>query len=286
MGARFTSAWSRLGITVTAAAIGVLVGTQIAGAHVTVVPNQSPAGAYELYSVRVPTEKAIPTVKVRLDFPAGVDVSRFAPAPGWTRAVDKDATGRIVAVTWSGGSIASDEIGLFAFQGRNGTGGALSFKATQTYSDGSVVEWANAPTEPNPAPVVTLTKPAMSAADLSDATAVGQVVAAITYLDAVGFHGIDTAIAGGEIPSGTLGKVQNALAVTTAVRWPSALHDDSAALVDHLRDLVKDLGEGKASVAADPAKAVHDAEHSLSRKAWAWLRDMGGDDHGSDAHAH
>ena len=287
MRANFTGTWSRLGITGAAAAIGVLIGAQVAGAHVTVVPNQSPINAYELYTVRVPTEKPIPTVKVRLDFPSGVDVSRFAPAPGWTRTVEKDVAGHIAAVTWAGGSIASDEIGIFAFQARNGAdAGNVSVKATQTYADGSVVEWAN-PAEPNPAPVVTLTKPMMNPTDLHDAAMVGQVVAAIAYLDGVGFHGIDTAISGGEIPAGTLGKVQNAAAITAAVKWPSALHEDGDALADALRDLSKAVEGANASAAAEPAKAVHDIEHGLSRKAYAWLREMGGDAPAPDGgHAH
>ena len=66
MRASFTGTWSRIGITTAAAGIGVLIGAQVAGAHVTVVPNQSPINAYELYTVRVPTEKPIPTVKIQI----------------------------------------------------------------------------------------------------------------------------------------------------------------------------------------------------------------------------
>ncbi len=277
---------AKLAITTVAATVGMLIGVQISNAHVTVVPNQSPANAYELYTVRVPTEKPIPTIKVKLAFPEGVDVSRFAPAPGWKRDVEKDATGRITSVTWSGGSIASDELGVFMFQGKNGKGGSLTFKADQTYLDGSVVEWANAPADANPASVVILTDVPMAAAELTDAAAIGQVVAAILSLDAAGFHGLDTAIAGGEIPAGSIGKVNQATAITAAVKWPAELREDAHALAGNLKALSAAIAAGSASAAADPAKAVHDGAHDLSKKVYAWLGEMGGD-HGVDApHSH
>ncbi|MBU6289555.1 MAG: YcnI family protein [Chloroflexi bacterium] len=280
---RFMGTWSRLGITGAAALIGVLMGAQVAGAHVTVVPNQSLINAYELYTVRVPSEKPIPTVKVRLDFPTGMLVSRFASTPGWTRTVERDASGQVTAVTWAGGSIASDEIGIFAFQARNGgEPGRVLVRASQTYSDGSVVEWAN-PSEPNPAPVVTLAAPLTAQTDVTHASMVGQVIAAVAYLDGVGFHGVDTAIAGGDIPVGTLGKVQNAAIVAAAIKWPPALHDDGHALAERLRDLAAAVQAADASAAAEPAKSVHDIEHRLSRKAYAWLREMGGDATSSDS---
>lgn len=277
--------WARSGIAVAVTALGVAVGVRVAGAHVSIMPNQSPANAYELYTVRVPTEKAVPTVKVRLDFPEGMDVSRFASAPGWTREVGRDGGGRITSVTWTGGSIASDEIGIFQFQARNGASpGKLAVRATQTYEDGSEVEWAN-PAEPNPAPTVTLTGPLLGAADLTRAASVGQVVAAIAYLDGIGFHGIDTAIAGGEIPAGTLGKVQKSIAVTAAAAWPTALQPGARELVDHLRALAAAVEAGDVSAAVDPAAAAHDVEHDLSSKAYAWLREAGGGTAGASAGA-
>lgn len=114
---------AKLAITTVAVPVGILIGVQKSSAHVTVVPNQSLANAYELYTVRVPTEKPTPTVTVKVTFPEDVTVSRFAPAPGWKRDVEKDAAGRIASVTWSGESIALDELGVFMFQGKNGKGG-------------------------------------------------------------------------------------------------------------------------------------------------------------------
>jgi uncharacterized protein YcnI len=39
---------AKVAITTVAATVGMLIGVQISSAHVTVVPNQSPANAYEL----------------------------------------------------------------------------------------------------------------------------------------------------------------------------------------------------------------------------------------------
>ena len=65
---------------------GLVLGIGVSQAHVTVWPRESTAGGSELYSVRVPTEKPVNTVRVKLEFPDNVVVSRFVPSPGWQRA--------------------------------------------------------------------------------------------------------------------------------------------------------------------------------------------------------
>ena len=80
-------------------------------------------------------------MQVKVEFPADVVVSRFVSAPCWQREVTKDASGKITTVTWSGGQIAPDELGLFQFQACNPASGQVAFKADQTYADKSVVEW-------------------------------------------------------------------------------------------------------------------------------------------------
>ena len=128
----------------------------------------------------------------------------------------------------------------------------------------------------------TLTDVPMAAAELTEAAAIGQVVGAISFLDGAGFHGLDTAISGGEIPSGSIGKVKQAAAITAAVKWPAELLEVDRALAGNLKVLSAAIAAGNASAAADPAKAVHDGVHVLSRKVHAWLGEMGGD-HGADA---
>ena len=139
-------------------AIATLVPTAcVASAHVSVLPAEAPAGSNQSYTVRVPSEKETPTIKVRVEFPPEVVVSRFMPKPGWTRDVEKDTAGKIVAATWSGGKVASDEYEEFGFIARNPKEtGKISFKSFQTYGDGEIVAWANAEGQERPASVTTI----------------------------------------------------------------------------------------------------------------------------------
>ena len=111
-------------------------------AHVTVQPRQSAAGTSEKYTMRVPTERATPTVRVEIEFPAEVTVLRFEPKPGWTIEEKKDAAGKIVAAILSGGSIGPRESSQFVFEARNPSQAAkLSWKVVQIYEDGTRSEW-------------------------------------------------------------------------------------------------------------------------------------------------
>jgi uncharacterized protein YcnI len=147
----------------------------IASAHVTVQPNQTTQGAYEVFTVRVPTEKDTPTVKVEVKIPAEVAVSRFEPKPGWTYALTKDASGKITSVVWTAtdAGLTSTEFGDFKMQGKvDDSAQQLTWKAYQTYKDGSVVEWTGAPDAKTPASITTVNaKPAGAATDSHGATA-------------------------------------------------------------------------------------------------------------------
>jgi uncharacterized protein YcnI len=129
----------------------------VASAHVTVWPKQSKANAYERYTIRVPTEKDIPTVKLRVELPAGATFSSVLPVPGWKFETEKDAFGKVVALVWSGGEIKKGEFMEFGISVKNAKDpGDTVWKAYQTYSDGSVVEWTGAPDSKTPAPMVKL----------------------------------------------------------------------------------------------------------------------------------
>ncbi|TVX98208.1 YcnI family protein [Paenibacillus cremeus] len=128
----------------------------VASAHVTVQPPQTTQGTYEVFNVRVPTEKDIPTVKVEVKIPAEVTISRFEPKPDWKYDLTKDASGKITSVTWTatGNGLSSTEFGNFLMNGKvadNAT--QISWKAYQTYKDGSVVEWVGAEGSDKPASV-------------------------------------------------------------------------------------------------------------------------------------
>jgi uncharacterized protein YcnI len=142
----------------------------IASAHVTVYPKESTQGSYEKFTVRVPSEKEIPTVKVEVKFPTdAVSVSRFEPKPGWSYAIAKDASGKVTGVTWTttDEGLSATEFGDFSMQGKVADQAAqIVWKAYQTYKDGSVVEWIGAEGSDKPASVTTVkAKQAGSAAD-------------------------------------------------------------------------------------------------------------------------
>jgi uncharacterized protein YcnI len=141
------------------AVIGVLLAMttapDVAHAHVSVTPSQVTPESNQTFTVRVPTEKDEPTVKVRVEFPASLTVSRFQPKPGWTRQVERDNQQRISAVTWSGGQIGAGEYEDFALIARTPREvGQLAFKAYQTYQSGETVEWINPEGRDQPAAFV------------------------------------------------------------------------------------------------------------------------------------
>src|SRR5258705_5751794 len=92
---------SYLATVLMLAAAGVLV-----SAHVTVQPREIVSKKGGVFVVSVPTERPVPTVKIRLEFPTGMQVSRLRAKPGWSAAVERDTSKAITAVTWSGGKIA------------------------------------------------------------------------------------------------------------------------------------------------------------------------------------
>lgn len=136
-----------------------------ASAHVGVLPREAAPNTNQTFTVRVPNEQDAPTVEVRIEFPANLTVSRFQPKPGWQREAEQDSSGRIIAVTWSGGLINAGEYDDFTFIARTpAEAGPLSFKAYQTYQGGEVVEWINGEGQDRPAPVVTVQAAAASGA--------------------------------------------------------------------------------------------------------------------------
>lgn len=143
-------------LTLTIAMIGAI--TLFAGgasAHVTVQPQETSQGSYEVFTVRVPSEKEdAQTTKVEVKFPEEVNITRFEAKPGWTYEVQKDDTGKITSAAWTteGEGLTGSEFVQFNIQGKVGDEATeLVWKAYQTYSDGSTVEWIGAPDADKPA---------------------------------------------------------------------------------------------------------------------------------------
>jgi uncharacterized protein YcnI len=149
-------------------------------AHVEIDPVSVPKGSTSKFSFQVPNEQDnASTVSLIVEFPADHPVPSVSvlEKPGWTFTTTKtplpkpvqtengQVTEAVSTITWTGGQIAPGAFDLFTVLAgplpKNVN--QLEFKATQTYSDGNVVQWIE-PTvkggaEPeHPAPVLKLTK--------------------------------------------------------------------------------------------------------------------------------
>ncbi|WP_410771091.1 YcnI family protein [Fontibacillus sp. BL9] len=129
----------------SAVAAGLLLFSGLASAHVTVKPDVSAPGAWETYTIKIPVEKDIPTVKVSLKIPEGLDFKQYRPVPDWKVELTKNESGKVTVVTWSAEDegIGPGEFQQFDFVGKNPAADAsLAWDAFQYYSDGSIVEWS------------------------------------------------------------------------------------------------------------------------------------------------
>lgn len=130
-------------------------------AHVTVSPDKAEQGAYEIFTVQVPTEGEQPTTKVMVKIPDGVDISRVAPMFNWSYEMEKGDNGKITSITWvvNGDGLLSGEFTQFNMQGKVGKDStSLEWKAYQTYADGEVVEWVGAEGSDKPASITNVVK--------------------------------------------------------------------------------------------------------------------------------
>lgn len=138
-----------------ATALILLFSAQSVLAHVTISPRESKVGASETYTIRVPTERGSPTVRIEIEFPMGVTISDLETTPGWEVETTVNADGKIEGAVWSGGSIAQGESGEFNFTAQNPAAEeSLVWKVVQIHSDGSRAEWVGESGSRNPAPVV------------------------------------------------------------------------------------------------------------------------------------
>jgi uncharacterized protein YcnI len=140
------------------AALAPLVVAAAAAAHAEVSPPVALAKEGQLFTLAVPTEKdGATTTTVELTPPAGFAIDSFVAAPGWKRTVEQTGSGEeatITKVTWSGGAVPTGEDASFAFIADATSSGHYTFGVRQTYSDGTVVNWAGPESSDTPAPVV------------------------------------------------------------------------------------------------------------------------------------
>lgn len=127
------------------AGVAVLLAAGALWAHAVVAPAVSSTRAYETYTLRVPNEKDVATVRVEIEFPPEVFVVSFAEVPDWTLDVERDATGRAIGAVWTG-DLAPRRFAELSFVGVNPAEPTLLvWRVDQTYRgpDGEeVVRWA------------------------------------------------------------------------------------------------------------------------------------------------
>ncbi|MCJ1708859.1 YcnI family protein [Microbacterium sp. VKM Ac-2923] len=153
-------------VGLTAGAALAIAAPLAASAHVTVNPDTATPGSYATVNFRVPTEsEAASTVKLEVSLPTDTPLSAVLvqPVPGWTATVEKgalpapvevegntisDAALKIVWQADPGVGIGQDQFQIFsAVLGPVPDTGSIVLPATQTYSDGEVVDWAATPDE-------------------------------------------------------------------------------------------------------------------------------------------
>ncbi len=154
-----------------------LAAPAVAQAHITLQPEEVPAGGFTRLDVRVPNERDnASTEKVALQFPDGFTTVSTEPVPGWRVKVTKsklaqpevneegeEITDRVDTITWTGdgtqGRIRPGEFQDFGLSVAvpDEPNTALTFKALQTYSNGEIVRWIGPPDAEEPAPRVRLT---------------------------------------------------------------------------------------------------------------------------------
>ena len=197
------------------AATALLLLAGPASAHVTVNPSSVAQGSYTEVNVRVPNEEtSANTTQVQLYLPTDHPIASVATeaVPGWTVTVQKtklskplttddgQVTEAVSEITWTGGTIKPGQFQDFALSlGPMPTDtDTLTFKALQTYSDGSVVRWIQPTVEgqaepANPAPVLHLTSAAGSgSSDSASAAASASAQPSVTTATAATKAGSDT----------------------------------------------------------------------------------------------
>lgn len=165
-----------------------------ASAHVHASSDDAVRGGMAIVTFQVPNEstKGAATTAVTIDL-SNVTAVQTETQPGWTAKLDRDsASGTVRSVTWTAapnGGIPVDHFGLFRISVELPDTDTVSFPTTQTYADGSAVQWDQPPqpggAEPsNPAPMLTLaegpTPPPTHHANPSSTTAPTAVAASQT----------------------------------------------------------------------------------------------------------
>jgi uncharacterized protein YcnI len=211
-------------IGVLAAVAAVLGFAVAAAAHVEVKPGEVEGGDFAEVAFTVPNEiDTASTTKVVVDLPTDQPLASVmtTPVPGWKITTKErklaqpidffgSPLSKVVSqITWTAtaGGISPGQFQDFPVSlGVLPTSGELTFKAVQTYSDGTVVNWdelAAGGAEPeHPAPVLTLTAAAESGGETTAPAADGATSSPPTTTSPAPSDGSASGATGGDEGSG------------------------------------------------------------------------------------
>jgi uncharacterized protein YcnI len=161
------------------AAVVALALPAAAGAHISLHPNEIPAGAFVTLNVRVPGEQpGAYAYKVVMQMPPGFTDVDVENVPGWTaqetittlkkplQTPDGPVNQVVSQVSWTGdrSTIGRLENGYFTqfpldiTIPSNLAGKSLTFRTVEFYSNGQNAYWIGPPSATYPAPTVNITK--------------------------------------------------------------------------------------------------------------------------------
>jgi len=116
----------------------------VVGAHLSIGPNQSIAGATEKYVLRVPNDGKTDIVSAEIDIPEGVTVEAVAIPNGWKHELKRQGD-RIVGIVWTM-KIPPGQFAEFGFVARNPRDKTeLVWTIRDRTADGTVTDWTKGP---------------------------------------------------------------------------------------------------------------------------------------------
>jgi uncharacterized protein YcnI len=166
-------------LVIALATAALLVAPALAAAHISLHPNEIPAGAFVTVDVRVPGEQpGAYAYKVAMQMPPGFTDVDVANIPGWSaketvttlktplQTPDGPVNQVVSQITWTGdrSALGRLENGYFAqfpidiTIPANLAGHSLTFKTVEFYSNGQNAYWIGPPSASYPAPTINITK--------------------------------------------------------------------------------------------------------------------------------
>ena len=164
----------------------MLVAPSMVFAHAVVLPKASTPGANEMYVLRVPNERDVPTLKVEIRFPEGLRVVSFGDVPGWKLQVLTDSIQRVTGAVWTG-ILPRERFVEFPFIAVNPKDSAtLNWPTYQTYEGGERVEWTGPDSSYTPVSSTLVSNPAVVPIKVSRTSLYVSLIALLFALTALG----------------------------------------------------------------------------------------------------